>query len=192
MVLSAAACLLAAQTASAQAPGWLDGPNNLESRRQNASTTVAAGQNAAAKRMEALQKEYARLTELIAKLKSQMDQAASTTIASQANLDCAKTAVAAREKSVGDAYAGLTGCTAGALSARKTALENAWGMAGNRERNAAVNKAWEDFSKTRKECQTAYKTAIKNAWDAFKTATKNCKLGNFEGIREGHDQALGN
>jgi|GEM_PF-3073930 len=210
IIITAAICLLSAQTASAvySFPGYsnhpnvqgvqsasstmVNGPINAikNSPHRLASTTVAIGQTNTLQRLESLQKEYARLTELIAKLKEQLGKTASSTIATQAELDCAKPAVTARETAVATAYTAFAGCTTGALSVRKTALENAWGIAANNERNNSIGKAWEEFNKTRKECQNTYKTAVKTAWDTFKTTIKTCKLNSSEGMREGGDQSL--
>jgi len=157
----------------------------------NATSSAAAG-NGNMSRLEALQKQYERLAAMIAELKAKLGQGSASVVADQAQLDCARAAVSARESAIATAQDAFGNCTATALSARKAALESAWNIAESRERNKATNDAWNKFTQDQKTCQENHKKTVKAAWDEFKSAIKNCKIANGEGNREGIDLSLGN
>lgn len=156
----------------------------------NATSSAAAG-NGNASRLEALQKQYERLAAMIAELKAKLGQGSASVVADQAQLDCARAAVSARESAIVSAYGAFSDCAATALSARKTALESAWSIAESRERNKAANDAWNKFTQDQKACRENHKKTVKTAWDEFKSAIKDCKIANGEGNREGVDLSLG-
>ncbi|MCU0653512.1 MAG: hypothetical protein MUD10_04595 [Candidatus Pacebacteria bacterium] len=134
-----------------------------------------------------LQAMIKQLQDQLTKLQNGGTNSSATTTTDATALGCVKTAVTTREGTIATAFDTLTGCQKTAFAARKTALETAWGIAINKDRNAAINTAWQAFDKTEKECRDAYRKADKAAWDAFKTATKSCNVSNFEGFREGRD-----
>jgi len=178
----AAFCLLFAQNTAAI---------NLNSQGANTNaTSTAAGyaaQNGDTARFEALQKQYEKLLALINEFKARFGQNAVSTTASAADLDCARNAVLARETAIASAHGTLGNCTATSLSGRKSAMDAAWQIAASKDRNNAINEAWQNFEKARKTCQSAYREAVKNAWSTFKTAIKSCNINNAEGNREGAD-----
>jgi hypothetical protein len=176
----AAFCLLFAQNTMAI---------NLNSQGTNATSTAAGygAQNGNTARFEALQKQYEKLLALINEFKAKFGQNATSTTASAADLDCARNAVSARETAIASAHGTLGNCTATSLSGRKSAMDAAWQIATGKDRNSAINKAWQNFEKTKKACQSAYREAVKNAWGTFKTAIKSCNIDNAEGNREGAD-----
>jgi hypothetical protein len=146
--------------------------------------------NYSATQVESMRREYSRLLGLIAKLQNRMNQNATSTVPTAADLACAQSAVATRETAVSEAFGTMSSCTNSALANRKNALAAAWTIAEAKDRAKAINQAWDDFKKASKACQTAYKSAVKSAWETFKTATKTCKAGTEEAMNEGSDLSL--
>ncbi len=181
MAVSAALCFVLSPAVLAMVP----------SANQYGNATSSAAVNGNASRLEALQKQYERLAAMIAELKAKLGQGSASVVADQAQLDCARAAVSARESAIASAQTAFGSCTATTLSARKTALESAWSIAESRERNKAANDAWNKFIQDQKACRENHKKTVKAAWDGFKSAIKDCKINNGEGNREGVDLSLG-
>jgi len=135
MAVSAALCFVLSPAVLAMVP----------SANQYGNATSSAAVNGNASRLEALQKQYERLAAMIAELKAKLGQGSASVVADQAQLDCARAAVSARESAIASAQTAFGSCTATTLSARKTALESAWSIAESRERNKAANDAWNKF-----------------------------------------------
>jgi hypothetical protein len=108
----------------------------------------------------------------------------------EVNLTCMQTAVDARETAVAAAFTGFNTDVQAALTARKAALNTAWGLSDKAARGAAVKKAWMDWKSASKAAHMKLKKERKAAWSTFKTTAKTtCKevLPKEEG--EGKDAA---
>ncbi len=99
-----------------------------------------------------------------------------TASAPKMDLACVQNAVDVREGAIGDAFSSFTTSENTALSARKSALHDAWGMTDGKSRRAARDKAWSDYHIANKAAFAALRTAKKSAWSAFETASKACKV----------------
>ena len=88
---------------------------------------------------------------------------------------CIQKAVDTREDAVGTAFSAFATSESAALSARKTALHDAWGMGDAKARRTARNKAWGDFRTASKTAHSALKTAKESPWKDFEVASKACK-----------------
>ena len=92
------------------------------------------------------------------------------------NIACVQAAVDTREDAIGGAFTAFSTAESAALSARKTALHDAWGNTDATARRTARNKAWSDFKTTSKSAFTTLRTSKKDAWSKFETASKACKI----------------
>ena len=93
-----------------------------------------------------------------------------------ASLTCMQTAIDTRETAIIDAFKAYRNSMDEALSDRKTALHDAWGISNHVDRNKAIKTAWSDWRKAKKEAYAELKSDRKSAWDAFtKTAKNTCK-----------------
>jgi len=97
-------------------------------------------------------------------------------ITAQADLDCVKNALVARETAISAAYTKYYTAINAALAKRQADLTAAWGKPVIKERRAAIKLAWSDFYKAKKAANKEYNTTIRNAWKTFRTATKTCKV----------------
>jgi ribonuclease HI len=103
--------------------------------------------------------------------------AATTKAKKSVDNTCMQTAVDTREAAIMEAFAEYQDETIEALTDRKTALHDAWGMSDSVARKAAIKSAWSDWKSERKEDHTELKTKREAAWSAFKTTAKNtCKV----------------
>jgi hypothetical protein len=108
----------------------------------------------------------------------------------EVNLTCMQTAVGVRETAVAAAFTGFNTDVQAALTARKAALHDAWGLSDKVARQKAVKSAWISWKSASKAAHMKLKTARKAAWSTFKTTAKtSCKevLPKEEG--EGKDAA---
>ncbi len=99
--------------------------------------------------------------------------------ASSTNVDatCMQTAVDTRESSLETAWNTFTTSVTSALSARKTALHDAWGLSVVSERNAAIKTAWKEWKSASKTNHKKLITDRKSAWETFRKTTKeSCKV----------------
>ncbi len=92
------------------------------------------------------------------------------------SFECVQAAVDVRETSIGVAFSAFSTAENTALSARKTALHDAWGTTVAKDRRAARNKAWSDYRTASRAAFTAMRTARKETWAAFSAASKACKV----------------
>ncbi len=100
------------------------------------------------------------------------NKAAKTTV----NLTCMQTAVDDRETAIGAAFTGFNTDVQAGLTARKTALHDAWGLSDKTARNTAVKVAWTSWKSASKAAHSKLKSARKAAWATFKTTAKTtCK-----------------
>ena len=90
------------------------------------------------------------------------------------NIQCVQTAVDAREQGVMDAFSTFTTSMSAALTARKTALHNAWGMTDSKARTSARSAAWKSYESAAKAAHSALKSARTKAWSTAKSAVKAC------------------
>lgn len=103
------------------------------------------------------------------------------------NLTCMQTAVDTREEAIVKSFTNFTTDISEALTDRKDALHDAWGITDKSSRNTAVKKAWTDWKTAKKEAHTDLKAARKSAWETFKTTAKSsCKetLPKDEGLEK--------
>lgn len=89
---------------------------------------------------------------------------------------CLQKAVDKRETAIIAANDVVSAGVKSALEQRKTALNQAWGLADQKERMKARNTAWTNFRKARQTARKTYNTAVKTAWQAFHTDGKACKV----------------
>ena len=108
-----------------------------------------------------------------------------------ANIPCVQSAVDVREGAIGDAFSAFSSAESAALSARKSALHDAWGLTDATARRTARNKAWSDFHAANKAAYTALRTAKKAAWSAFEAASKACKAPVVESAKDEGTGSLG-
>lgn len=90
------------------------------------------------------------------------------------NTVCVQAAVDVREASIGTAFTTFSTAVSAALSARKTALHNAWGLTDAKARRDARNKAWSDFRTANRAAYKALRDAKNATWKAFKEASRVC------------------
>jgi hypothetical protein len=82
-----------------------------------------------------------------------------------------------RETSVTTAWTTFTTKVTTALSARKTALIDAWNMTDAKARNQAIDSAWKAWKTEKKSATEQLKRDRKAAWETFKTTAKSsCKV----------------
>ncbi len=88
---------------------------------------------------------------------------------------CMQTAVDTREDAIMNAFLAFNTDVTTALTARKTALHDAWGLETS-TRNTAIKAAWATWKSAHKEAFSDLKSARKAAWASFKTTTRTtCK-----------------
>ena len=105
-------------------------------------------------------------------IKMKKNKSATTTV----NLTCMQTAVDTREDALGTAFSTFHDDVEEALTARKTALHDAWGLTNKTERLSAVKSARETFKKSHGVALKDLKKARMTAWATFKTTAKtSCK-----------------
>lgn len=184
-MLAATACLIFAPVANAE---------NATSTKSlfNQSWRGGTNQTGNASRLESLQQQYQRLLAMLEQLRGKINQTATSTAESAANIDCARRAASTRETAVSTAYSTLTACNIAAFNARKTAVDAAWSYTSRQERNNAITNAWNIFKNSAKICQTTYRQTIQTAWGDFKTKIKTCGANNLEGMHEGYDLSIEN
>jgi hypothetical protein len=99
---------------------------------------------------------------------------------------CMQTAVDTREAALGTAWVTLHDEIEDALTARKTALHDAWGLTDVQARNTAIGKAWKTWKTDSKNIQKEFRTDRKASWETFRKTTKDsCK------VTAPKDEALG-
>jgi hypothetical protein len=92
------------------------------------------------------------------------------------DLTCMQTAVNTRESAVGAAYTKHATHITNALTARKNALNSAWGMSDKTARNTAIKSAWKTYRDSKMSSRKDMNSARKSAWTEFKkTAKTDCK-----------------
>ncbi len=92
------------------------------------------------------------------------------------NLTCMQTAIDTREAALISAFGDFKTSMDEALSDRKTALHDAWGISVRADRNKAIKTAWSDWRSDKKEAYAELKSDRKTAWATFsKTAKSTCK-----------------
>jgi hypothetical protein len=97
-------------------------------------------------------------------------------VTAQADLDCVKTALVARETAIGAAYTKYYTAINAALAKRQADLTLAWAKPVVKERRAAIKLAWSDYNKAKKTANKAYNAETKTAWKNFRNAAKVCKI----------------
>ncbi len=96
---------------------------------------------------------------------------------SSVDVSCMQTAVETREDGLASAWDTFNTDTKAALSARKSALSEAWGEADKKAQKKAVATAWKDWKKASKDAHTKMKKERKSVWDTFKkTSKESCKV----------------
>jgi hypothetical protein len=114
--------------------------------------------------------------------------ASSTKKVRKAKVDttCMQSAVDTREAALITSWESFTEDISDALSARKTALSDAWGLTDIKAQNKAIASAWKTWKKASQDAHKALKSDRKTTWDTFKETTKtSCK------ISAPKDEALG-
>lgn len=102
--------------------------------------------------------------------------ASSTKTTSTTTLNCMQTAVNVREAAVGTSFDTMHTAVKAALAARKTALNDAWGMSDKVARNKAIKTAWTKWKVDNKGAHTKLRVDRKKAWETFKGTVKTtCK-----------------
>ncbi len=114
--------------------------------------------------------------------------------ASKTDLECVKNAVSVREDALIGAFSKFNTSMTSALSAKKTALLDAWSKTEKKERQDARKSAWSTFKSAKKSAASSYKSEKKAAWSTFKsTVTSTCKavaLGGEETEKGAEEPAL--
>lgn len=90
-------------------------------------------------------------------------------------LACMQTAVVARDNAIIAAWGTVSASITAAFTARRDALNLAWGITVKKDRNAALVKAWKDFRTSTKIAKSTFNTARNAAWKKFNTDGKACK-----------------
>lgn len=92
------------------------------------------------------------------------------------NLSCIQTAVGVREDEIMAAHDGYATDHKAGLTARKTALNTAWGLTDQTARKAAIKSAWKSWKEALSDARSDLKTDKKAAWTKFKkTAKDTCR-----------------
>ncbi len=87
---------------------------------------------------------------------------------------CMQEAVGDREEALLAAFSDFHDELEEALSARKEALNTAWGMSNMKDRRKAIGDAMKAWKSDHKTAFKGLRDERKSAWDAFKTAAKSC------------------
>ncbi len=90
---------------------------------------------------------------------------------------CIAAVVDKRELAVAAAFDAYATSQKIALSARRTALANAWKMTERKERNAAILAAWKTYRTDHRAAVLTHRKAIEAAWKQAKTDWKACAGG---------------
>ena len=97
--------------------------------------------------------------------------------AGKVDATCMQTAVATREGALISAWEGFSADITTALTARKTALNDAWGKTDATSQREALVKSWQDWKKASKDAHMELQKDRKAAWETFKKTTKeSCKI----------------
>jgi hypothetical protein len=90
---------------------------------------------------------------------------------------CIQTAVGVREEAIIEAFETYYTSLTEALTDRKTALNEAWGMEEGGNRKAAIKDVWTDWKSDKKAAHAELKSDKKAAWEKFKSTVKtSCKV----------------
>jgi hypothetical protein len=92
------------------------------------------------------------------------------------NLTCMQTAVGVRESAIMAAHDTYAIDHKAGLTARKTALNSAWGLTDGTARKTAIRSAWGTWRSALSDARDDLKTDKKTAWTKFKkTAKETCR-----------------
>ncbi len=94
----------------------------------------------------------------------------------EANLQCVQAATDKREDAIASDWSTYETAISAALSARKSALHDAWGITDTKTRIAARNTAWNTYRTAAKSASSALRSARLSDWSAFASASKACKV----------------
>ncbi len=100
----------------------------------------------------------------------------STTVTSHADLACMSTAVDARESAVISARTTFNANMLTALNTRRSALQAAYTIANNHDRQVAMKAAWNAYLLSSKTAHTQYQTSTQATWKTFVTSIKLCNV----------------
>lgn len=96
--------------------------------------------------------------------------------ATSADLACMSAAVTARETATIDARADLQASLSAAAAVRKSALIEAYTIADNQDRAAAIVAAWSAYVRTSADAYLDYRASVKEANEAFVEASADCNI----------------
>lgn len=92
------------------------------------------------------------------------------------NLTCMQTAVDTRETAIMKNQDDFAAAIKTAMTARKTALHDAWGLSDKSARKEAIRKAWKTWKDAVKKAKADREKANKATWETFRTTAKtSCK-----------------
>lgn len=97
-----------------------------------------------------------------------------TSVTASVKLPCIDAAIDARETALIAALDPFNASLKTALTARQTALKDAWAKPTAKERRAARQAAWKTYHGAAKSAQDTLRAAKKKAWDTYKTTMKSC------------------
>lgn len=104
-----------------------------------------------------------------------MTRSASTT-PKTVNLTCMQTAVDIREDGIISAHTAYNTAIMSGLTARKSALHDAWGLTDGTVRKTAIKSAWSAWKSAHTDARADLKSSKKAVWTTFKATAKNtCK-----------------
>ena len=87
---------------------------------------------------------------------------------------CMKEKVTTRETSIITSMGTYTTEITSALTARKTAIIDAWGLTDTLTREQTIKNTWSAFKTAQKAARSKYLTAVKKTWADWKVAAKTC------------------
>lgn len=93
---------------------------------------------------------------------------------------CVQTAVVTREAAIGASFSTFSTSMSSTLSARATALANAWSLTDGTARRNARNTAWTEYKNASRTAKSVFKTEKKAAWRTFNEASKTCRVSVVE------------
>lgn len=110
-----------------------------------------------------------------------------TSTSTKIDYACVQSAVDTREDAIATAFTTFSSAESASLTARKSALHDAWGQTDAKTRRAARSKAWSDFNVANKSAYSALRAGKKAAWATFESASKTChapvvETANAEGV----------
>lgn len=88
---------------------------------------------------------------------------------------CMQTAIGKRDDAIISALDTYYNAAKSALTARKSALQAAWGMTDKKARRDAQRKAWSDYRAATKDSRKTFRNAQRDAWKQFNTDAKACR-----------------